>query len=135
MEALAAAFPLLVFVASAALVIFVIRLDRRLSRGARSAGPREVVRPAPVGLQRTPWELKALNDQLRMSSNHRARSDLVQTINRLSRAAGLQEPRFFLTPDASDAMIAAVVDHLERLLELPPLPPMPGTHRLGSTDR
>ncbi|MGI9597293.1 MAG: hypothetical protein ACR2QK_14110 [Acidimicrobiales bacterium] len=135
MEALASAFPLLVFVASLALAFFALRLNRRLSRGAQSAGPREVVRPDQVGLQQTPWELKAIDDQIRVPANSRARGDLVQTINRLTRAAGVTDPAFLLPPNASDPMIANVILLLERRLELPPLLPLQPDQRLGSADR
>lgn len=135
MEALAAAFPLLVFLAALALAFFAFRLNRRISRGAQSAGPREVVRPEQVGLQRTPWELRAIDDQIRVPSNSRARTDLVHTINRLTKAAGVTDPAYLLPPNANDTMITAVIDHLERRLELPPLQPMPEPQRLGSPDR
>ncbi len=135
MATLASMFPLLVFVASLALAFFIFRLNRRLSRGAQSAGPREVVRPDQVGLQRTPWELRAIDDQIRVPANSRARHDLVNTINRLTKAAGVSDPAYLLPPNAEDAMIAAVIDHLERRLELPPLTPVGPPQRLGSADR
>jgi len=120
MQLLASLFPLLVVLATLALAFFAIRLDQRLSRGSQSAGPRYVVRPEQVGLQQTPWELKALDDQVRAASNHQARHDLTQTINRLTRAAGIDDPAYILTPDANDYMIAGVIDMLERRLELTP---------------
>jgi hypothetical protein len=135
METLATIFPFLVVVAALALAFLAFRLNLRVSRGSQSAGPRDLVRPAPVGLQRTPWELKALDDQVRASTNHRARGDLVHTVNRLTRASGIDDPALILAPDADDATISAIVDHLERRLELPPLMPTPTTQRLGSADR
>lgn len=135
METLASLFPWLVVLATAALGIFAFRLNRRLSRGAQSAGPRDVVRPDQVGLQRTPWELTAIDDQIRVPANTRARNDLVNTINRLTRAAGVTDPNFLLPPHASDTMIEAVIDHLERRLELGPLTPMAPPQRLGSPNR
>ncbi|MGB5760116.1 MAG: hypothetical protein WBM50_24590 [Acidimicrobiales bacterium] len=121
MGTLASIFPLLVVVAGLALAFFAFRLNRKLSRGAQSAGPWEVVQPEQVGLQRTPWELKAIDDQVRVPSNSRARGDLVQTINRLTKAAGVTDPAYLLAPNASDAMIEAVIGHLERGLDLAPL--------------
>jgi hypothetical protein len=145
MAGLASMFPLLVAVVSIALIVFLIRLDRRLSRGALSAGPRDPQRAEPPGLQRTPWELKAIDDQLLASPGHRARIDLTKTVNRLIRAAGIDDPARLLRPDASDHEIAAAISSLEQRLELPPLLPPgaesiasvpgPGSGRLGSTDR
>lgn len=123
MSALTALFPVLVFLATVALVVFAIRLDRRLSRGSQSAGPREVMQPEQVGLQRTPWELKALDDQVRSGANRQARHDLVQTINRLTTAAGITDPAYRLDTNANDHMIANVISLLEQRLELPPLEP------------
>lgn len=125
MSDLAVLFPVIVLLSLAGLIIFVIRLDRKLSRGAQSAGPRELVRPNQAGLQRTPWELRALDDQLRAATNQRARQDLVQTINRLSKAAGVTDEALQLPPNANDTMIAAVISHLEDRLELAPLPMPP----------
>lgn len=124
----ASLFPFVVVVAGLVLAFFVFRLNRRLGRGAQSAGPRDVIRPEQVGLQRTPWELQAIDDQLRLAPNSRARTDLVHTINRLTKAAGETDPAFLLPPNATDAHIAGVVDRLELRLELPPLTPT-NTHR------
>ena len=130
MQALAAAFPLLVTLATLALGIFAFRLDRRLSRGSQNAGPRYVVRPEQVGLQRTPWELTALDDQVRAGGNRQARQDLIQTVNRLTAAAGITDPAYTLTTNANDHMIANVISLLEQRLELAPLEPMLGSpHR------
>ncbi len=131
MEAIAQLFPFLVFILACALIVFVIRLDRRLSRGSRSPGPRQVVRATPVGQRQTPWELQAINDQLRLSTNARARTDLVNTLNRLTTAAGLRDPSFTLPPNASDLHISTIVERLERQLELPPLTSFPTAPALG----
>jgi hypothetical protein len=146
MGALASFFPLLVVVATVALIVFLIRLDRRLSRGALSAGPRSPARAEPPGLQQTPWELKAIDDQLLASPGHQARSDLTKTVNRLIQAAGVDDPGRLLPPNASDHEIGDAISRLEQQLELPPLmppgfpptdPPVPGVgpDRLGSVDR
>ncbi len=127
---LASAFPLLVTVATLVLAFFALRLDRRLSRGSKSAGPREPMRPEQVGLQRTPWELKALDDQVRAGANRQARQDLVMTVNRLTTAAGITDPAYILDSNANDHMIANVIAMLEQRLELAPLGPMLGSpHR------
>ncbi|MGH1492599.1 MAG: hypothetical protein ACRBK7_24945 [Acidimicrobiales bacterium] len=129
MNVLVSAFPLLVVVGALVLAFFVFRLNRRLSRGAQNAGPRYVMRPQQAGLQRTPWELRAIDDQILLPSNSRARTDLVHTINRLTKAAGETDPAYLLGPHASDIDIAAVVDRLERRLELPPLMPLNSPQR------
>ena len=121
MEALAVAFPVLVVVSGLILAVLAMRLDRKLSRGSQSAGPRDVVPPEQVGLQRTPWELKALHDQVRSGADRQARHDLVQTVNRLSTAAGVTDPRWHLENNANDHMIANVIATLEQQLELPPI--------------
>ncbi len=121
MNLLTTLFPLLVVVATLVLGVFVIRLDQKLSRGSRSAGPRETTRPKQVGLQKTPWELRAIDDQLRAASNRQARADLANTINRLSRAAGIDDPAFMLNQQANDNMISGVIATLEERLDLPPL--------------
>lgn len=134
MDLLISLFPLLVVVATLALIVFVIRLDQRLSRGSQSAGPRDTVRPKQVGLQQTPWELQALDDQVRATSNHQARQDLTQTINRLTRAAGIDDPAYLLNPGDNDYMIAGVIEALERRLELPPLTMGQQPQHFGSPD-
>lgn len=121
MSLLPTLFPLLVVLATLVLGIFVIRLDQKLSRGSQSAGPRETIRPKQVGLQQTPWELRAIDDQLRAASNRQARADLTNTINRLSKAAGIDDPAFMLTHEANDNMISGVIATLEERLDLPPL--------------
>ncbi len=130
MDALTSIFPVLVTIAALLLAFFALRLDRRLSRGSKSAGPREPARPEQVGLQRTPWELKALDDQIRAGANRQARQDLVLTVNRLTAAAGINDPAYTLNTNANDHMIANVIAMLEQRLELAPLDPMLGSpHR------
>lgn len=121
MTVLAQAFPWLVVLATLLLFAVVIRLDRRISRGSQSAGPRHVERPKPIGLQQTPWELKAIDDQVKSGHGARARIELINTINRLSRAAGVDDPRYQLSPDAPNQSILWVVNQLETQLELGPL--------------
>jgi hypothetical protein len=120
MEALASAFPLLVFLGIIALLAMAFRLSRRISRGSRSAGPIDVIESNQVGLQRTPWELASIDDQLQSPMSQRHRIDLINTINRLTKAAGETDPRFVLDSRANNHQIAHVVDHLERRLELGP---------------
>lgn len=114
---------MLVIVAVMVLAALVIRLNRQLSRGAQSAGPRYVTRPQQAGLQRVPWELRAIDEQIHRTTDSRARTDLIHTINRLTKAAGETDPAYLLHPAASDDHIAHVVDRLELRLELPPLTP------------
>lgn len=121
MNLLTALFPLLVVMAGVVLGILAFRLDRRLSRGSRSAGPRDVVQPTPVGLKRTPWELQALHDQVQLPVGSTVRRELIHTVNKLTEAAGVTDPNYRLPPDASDAAVAAVVLHLEQRLDLPPV--------------
>ncbi len=129
MALLATLFPWLVVLASLILAILAIRLDRRVSRGSQSAGPREVPHPEPVGLQRTPWELQALDEQVRVQRGTAARRELIHTVNRLTEAAGVTDQRYVLHPDAGDDAVTAVILHLEQRMELPPLVQTPGTQR------
>ena len=136
--ALLAEFPLLVVLVTLVLLGLLFRLDRRLSRGALSAGPRQPVRPDPPGLLQTPWELQAIHDQLGGHPGDRLRADLVKTVNRLIEAAGIADPAARLPFDATDHEIHTVVAELERRLELGPLQPtQPGgaDGRLGSGTR
>lgn len=126
MQALATFFPVLVLFSTLALVVFAIRLDQRLSRGSQSPGPRQIIRPKQAGLRQTPWELTALDNQAKARPGDLARHDLIQTVNRLTSAAGIHDPAYMLTADANDYMIAGVIELLERRLELTPgLPPGP----------
>ena len=119
--ALLGSFPVLVVLVTIVLLILLFRLDQRLSRGSLNAGPREPVRPDPPGLLQTPWELQAIDDQLRSHPGDRHRSDLVKTVNRLIEASGITEPAARLPFDASDHEIHTVIAELERRLELGPI--------------
>lgn len=128
-------FPLLVGIALVALVALLYRLDRRLSRGSISPGPREPVRPDPPGLLPTPWELQAIDEQLRGLPGDRHRTDLVKTVNRLIGSAGIRDPTARLPFDATDHEIQNVIAELERRLELGPLTPGQPDPGLGSVER
>ncbi len=136
-----AVFPLLVGIVLVGLLALLFRLDRRLSRGSLGPGPREPVRPDPPGLLATPWELQAIDEQLRGRPGDRHRSDLVKTVNRLISSAGIRDETARLPFDATDHEIQNVIAELERRLELepfrsdpdgPPGRPHPG---LGSSGR
>jgi hypothetical protein len=118
-------FPLLVVIGVLIVVVGALRLDRRMSRGAYSAGPTEVPRPDPAGQAAVPWELRAIEDQLRMASAQSSqavpRYDLTATVNRLLTAAGLTDPRHQLPVTATEAELAAAVTKIEQQLGLPPL--------------
>ncbi len=136
MDGLVFAFAPVVAIAVLILLALLLRLDRRLSRGSLSAGPREPLRAEPPGLLQTPWELQAIDDQLRGLPGDRHRADLVKTINRLIDAGGITEPGARLPFDARDHEIETVVAELERRLELAPLTvPAGGRSRLGSSPR
>ena len=125
-------FPVLVGLVLVALAALLYRLDRRLSRGSLSPGPREPVLPDPPGLLPTPWELEAIDDQLRGRPGDRHRTDLVKTVNRLIASSGLRDPATKLPFDATDHEIQRVMVELERRLELDPLPPGRPGQGLGS---
>lgn len=114
--------PFLAIVAFAVIVILIIRLSRRVSRGSEWAGPRDTVRPAPVGLRQTPWEVEAIHRQLQSRRDSPARRDLVSTINRLSAAAlqhgAIDEYIPKLPSDADNDRIASVIARLESRMEL-----------------
>lgn len=135
MPGLTGIFPLLVILLFLALMALLYRLDRRLSRGSLSPGPREPVRAEPPGLLQTPWELQAIDDQLRGYPGDRHRTDLIKTVNRLIGAAGIAEPAAQLPFDATDHEIETVIAELERRLELGPLVPGGDPRRLGSHHR
>lgn len=128
-------FPVLVGIFLVALLALLYRLDRRLSRGSISPGPREPVRPDPPGLLPTPWELQAIDEQLRGLPGDRHRSDLVKTVNRLVGSAGIRDPAARLPFDATDNEIQNVIAELERRLELGPLTPGQPDPGLGSVGR
>lgn len=112
------AVPLITFVAFAGLTILLIRLNRRVSRGSRSAGPRRVDPPNPAGLAATPWELEAIDLQLRSSKDSVARRDLVATVNRLITASRDRTDLAPIPLDASNEDIERVVELLESRLDL-----------------
>lgn len=121
---LAGRFPLVVAVIVVVIVVLTFRLDRRMSRGAYSAGPLDVVEARPPGQERTPWELRAIEDQLQlaMSAGTSAvpRYDLAATVNRLISAAGLPDDvQLPVTADLHELNLA--ITRIEQRLELPPL--------------
>ncbi len=122
----AIAFPLLVVVAVVVLLVLALRLDRRLSRGAYSAGPWKTERPTPPGQERTPWELKAIDDQLILATGAGGaavpRYDLTATVNRLITAAGLP-PREQLPLSANLQELSTAIGLIEDRLGLAPLTP------------
>lgn len=121
-SAVASLGPFLAFVALIVIVLLMIRLGRRVSRGSESAGPRHTERPTPVGLRRTPWEVEAIDRQLRSRRDSPARRDLVATVNRLSAAAlqhgAITEQIPKLPIDADNERIASVMARLESRMEL-----------------
>lgn len=118
MSTMADALPLVAFVAFIGLTILLVRLNRRVSRGSRSAGPRRVEPPNPAGLTATPWELEAIDLQLRSPGDSHARRDLVATVNRLITASRDQTQLAPIPLDASNDDIGRVIDVLESRLEL-----------------
>ncbi len=118
MSILADFLPLIVFCAFIGLTILLIRLNRRISRGSRSAGPRTVEPPSPVGLTATPWELEAIDLQLRSPADSIARRDLISTVNRLITAGRDRTDLVPISLDASNDDIARVVTVLESRLDL-----------------
>ncbi len=125
MTELARWFPLFVVVSLVPIIMLTVRLERRISRTPDSAGPAEPVRPTPPGLQQTPWELQAIEDQLAMARHQRGagvrRYDLTGTVNRLVAAAGFDQPSDELPLAASEAQLGAAIARIEARLELPPL--------------
>lgn len=125
MQILVRLFPLLIMAAVLGIGFLALRLDQRTSRSSYSAGPIEIPRPRPVGQEPTPWELRAIDDQLRLVVNHGStavpRYDVAATVNRLTTAAGLTDPRDQLPVTASEAELAAAITLIEHRLELRPL--------------
>lgn len=118
-------FPLLVVLAALLVVYLGLRLHRHLGQGSYSAGPL-VVRPAdPPGQEPIPWELRAIDTQLRVVTNPGVavvrRYDLTATINRLSASAGLSGSEYQLPITATEADLEAAVARIEERLDLPPL--------------
>ena len=114
-------------VALGVVVVFIaaLRLDRRMSRGAHSAGPADVPRPAPPGQAEIPWELEAIEGQLRLAAGRTSlavqRYDLTATVNRLLVAAGLTGAHHQLPMTATEDQLDHAITLIERQLELPPL--------------
>jgi hypothetical protein len=123
MSVLVDLFPILVLSGLAAVAVLAIRLSRRLSRGTGSAGDLEPSRPEPVGQTQTPWEVRAIDERLRLLS-HRptagAHNDLTATVNRLIVAVGLP-PEQQLPLNASREQLDWAVSQIEYRLGLPPL--------------
>ncbi|MGF1598725.1 MAG: hypothetical protein ACFCVK_17655 [Acidimicrobiales bacterium] len=124
-DTLLALFPLFVLAAAVAAVVLAVRLDRRMSRAATSAGPVEMERARPPGQEQTPWELQAIDDQLHLAHSGGPsavpRYDLTATVNRLLQAAGLDQPGDQLPPNADPAQLAAAISRIEERLGLGPL--------------
>ena len=118
MNLLAGALPYIVIVGVLGLTLLMVRLNHRVNRGSRSAGPRKAERPAPIGLTATPWELEAIDLQLSADADSPARRDLVATVNRLIAASRDRSPRAPLALSASNAQIEEVVADLEAKLDL-----------------
>lgn len=125
MSELARWFPLLVLIALVPIILLAVRLERRISRTPDSAGPAETVQARPPGQQTTPWELKAIEDQLIIARQRTGagvpRYDLTGTVNRLITAAGFDQPGDELPLAASEAQLSAAIARIEERLELPPL--------------
>lgn len=116
--AVADALPVIAAIAAIGLTILLMRLNRRVSRGSRSAGPRTVEPPNPAGLAATPWELEAIDLQLRSPAGSVARRDLVATVNRLITASRDRADLAPIPLDASNDDIERVVEVLESRLDL-----------------
>jgi hypothetical protein len=129
MSVLAGLLPLIWFVAAVGLLILVIRLNRRLSRGSRTAGPRVTPTPDPVGLTATPWELEAIHLQLKAPPDSPARRDLVATVNRLIAASRDRAQLAPLPLSATNTEIERVMAELESKLGVQSDTAMPGRHR------
>lgn len=106
-------------------VILAVRLDRRLGRGPRTAGPRDRPPPLQPGQERTPWELRAIEDQLLVARGLAGaaapRYELTMTVNRLLGAAGLTGVHPELPITAEEAELAAAITAIEERLGLPTL--------------
>jgi hypothetical protein len=118
MTFLADALPFVAVIAMIGMVILLVRLNRRVSRGSRSAGPRSVDAPDPVGLTATPWELEAIDLQLSSPRDSPARRDLVATVNRLIAASQNHTRRTVLPISAGNGEIEDIVIDLEKKLGL-----------------
>ncbi len=116
-------FPILAIAALVSVLALAFRLSRRIDRGPTSAGPVETEPVTPPGQEPSPWELRAIDDQLRRLVRPEPgvrRSDLTATVNRLITAAGLPAHDQLL-PGADLNQLAAAVTRIEDRLGLPPL--------------
>jgi len=124
-DLLVSVFPIIAGVVAVVVLLLALRLDRKMSRGASSAGPRDPERPVPAGQTRTPWELQAIEDQLQLmriqSDRAVPRYDLNATVNRLIVAARLDAPEDQLPITADEAEIGAAITKIEDRLGLAPL--------------
>ena len=118
MTVLADILPLIWVFGAIGLIGVAFRLNRRVSRGSRSAGPRETTKPDPVGLTATPWELEAIDLQLTAPVDSAARRDLVATVNRLIAASRDRADLAPLPLSASNQDIERVVAVLEAKLDV-----------------
>ncbi|MEM7342014.1 MAG: hypothetical protein AAF467_25455 [Actinomycetota bacterium] len=117
-------FPYLVVLAFLVMVYAAYRLSKRVSRGARTAGPREIEQPDPPGQAPFPWELSVIDDHIRyagQSGGPSGRYDVSAMVNRLSSVAGVDDPRYRLTERATEAQVEAAISRIEQQLGLPPL--------------
>lgn len=124
-------FPIVVLLGALMVVYFGLRLHRHLGESSFSAGPLDVQRAESPGQEATPWELKAIDDQLTMlrdpSGGVVRRYDLNATIDRLSASAGLVGSEYELPITATEADLEAAVARIEEGLNLPPI--QEGPHR------
>ncbi len=124
-DVLAPLFTPLVVLAALVVVVLAVLLDRRIGPGPRTAGPRDRDRPAPPGQERTPWELKAIEEQLLvargLATAAAPRYELTVTVNRLLVAAGLTDVHPELPVTADEAQLATAITLIEDRLGLPPL--------------
>jgi len=104
----------LTIVGLVALIVLFIRLNRRVSRGTDSAGPRILEQPVPVGQKATSWELEAIDAQLTSHRTSTARQDLIATVNRLAAASG--EPGR-VSGNADNVEIDHLITRVENLIE------------------
>ncbi len=118
MTLLADLLPLIGTLTVIGLAVLLLRLNRRISRGSRSADPRTVEPPSPPGLTATPWELEAIDLQLRSPRKSVARQDLVATVNRLITASRDRTDLAPIPLDASNDDIERIVEVLESRLDL-----------------
>ena len=103
--------PILAIAALVIVLALAFRLSRRIDRGPTSAGPVETEPVTPPGQEPSPWELRAIDEQLQRLVRRDAgvrRSDLTGTVNRLITAAGLPATEQLL-PGADLNQLAATI--------------------------